>query len=105
MNDWHRTLFDHYAAHYHVLDGKGRERLPEELERLKRDRLPRWIDEVPRTVRVLDWSWRKPHRSVLRLANYARWHVNRWLHRAVYLLNDFDFPRQFDPNLVVLAHK
>lgn len=252
MTDWHRTLFDHYAAHYHAME--KRERLPDDLERLKRDRLPRWIHETPRTARVLDagcaeghwlealrrvgfknltgvdlsaqllemargrlgadarlfnadlcqwvrevpdssfdviffhdvlehlprevtipilrefhrilapggrlqvrvpnlacligqffmaldfthvtpfiefsmlqvleaagferarirfesqaprlfWSWRKPHRAVLRLANYARWQINRWLHRAVYLLNDFDFPRQFDPNLVVLAYK
>lgn len=53
----------------------------------------------------LFWSWQRPHRALLRLANYCRWRLNRALHRAVYLLNDFDFPRQFDPNLVVLARK
>lgn len=48
-----QEIFQHYARHYEAMSG-GIERLPDDLERLKRDRLPPWIDEVPRSARVLD---------------------------------------------------
>lgn len=53
----------------------------------------------------LFWSWQRPHRVLLRLLNRLRWQLNIVVHRAMYILNDFDFPRHYDPNLVVLAHK
>ncbi|MCX8049019.1 MAG: methyltransferase domain-containing protein [Methylohalobius sp.] len=53
----------------------------------------------------LFWSWRKPHRALLRLLNRARWHLNNAVHCSVYLLSDFIRPRVFDPNLVVIARK
>lgn len=53
----------------------------------------------------LFWSWRRPHRALLRLLNRLRWHLNRVVHKAVYLLNDYDMPRCYDIALVALAHK
>ncbi|MBW1669289.1 MAG: hypothetical protein JRJ66_14830 [Deltaproteobacteria bacterium] len=48
-------LFQNYARHYASLEERARgERLPEELERLKRHRLPSWIDEIPKDARILD---------------------------------------------------
>lgn len=54
----------------------------------------------------LFWSWRKPHRAVLRLLNRGRWHLNNGLHRVVFLLSDMHpRPNVFDPNLIALARK
>lgn len=53
----------------------------------------------------LFWSWRKPHRALLRLLNRGRWHLNNAVHRALYALVDFLPPKVFDPNLLVQAHK
>lgn len=55
---------------------------------------------------VLFWSWKKPHRSFLRLLNRARWHLNNGLHRAIYKLSDvFPMPTVFDFNIVMTARK
>jgi 2-polyprenyl-3-methyl-5-hydroxy-6-metoxy-1,4-benzoquinol methylase len=59
MNDPGRELFDNYARHY--LMGEQRERLPDDIERLKRDRLPRWIDEIPKNARILDAGCAEGH--------------------------------------------
>ena len=48
-------LFQNYARHYASMQERGRrELLPYDLIRLKRDRLPRWIDEIPKDARILD---------------------------------------------------
>ncbi len=48
-------LFQNYARHYTLLVERGRSELvPDDLTRLKRDRLPRWIDEIPRDAKILD---------------------------------------------------
>lgn len=47
-----KELFEKYSRHY--LDLAIRERLPDDLEKVKRDRLPRWIDKVPKSARILD---------------------------------------------------
>lgn len=52
MNYQDKELFENYSRHYLGLD--IRERLPDSLERVKRDRLPRWIDEVPKAARIMD---------------------------------------------------
>ncbi len=52
----------------------------------------------------LFWSWRRPHRSMLRLLNRCRWHANNGLHRLIYRLADMrPLPTVFDPNLVIVA--
>lgn len=52
MDDSTKKIFDNYARHY---DAMGEvERLPKDLERLRRDRLPHWIDTVPKQARILD---------------------------------------------------
>lgn len=61
---------------------------------------------LPSQAPRLFWSWRKPHRAVLRVFNRLRWHFNNALHQAVLSLSDMHpRPRVFDPNLVVLARK
>jgi SAM-dependent methyltransferase len=52
MSEADKELFENYSRHYSGLD--IRERLPDDLERVKRDRLPRWIEEVPKAARILD---------------------------------------------------
>jgi len=172
--DWSKELFDNYARHYASMGEV--ERLPDDIDKLRRDRLPAWIDSIPKDARILDagcaqgdlllalsrvgythltgvdlsarycaaidfthvthftefsllqvleaagfaadgttlpsqaprlfWSWRKPHRAVLRVFNRLRWHFNNALHQAVLSLSDMHpRPRVFDPNLVVLARK
>jgi SAM-dependent methyltransferase len=59
MNDSGQELFESYARHYLTLE--QRERLPDDLERLKRDRLPRWIDEIPKNARILDAGCAEGH--------------------------------------------
>ncbi|GAB6068649.1 hypothetical protein JCM13664_19690 [Methylothermus subterraneus] len=56
-------LFQNYARHYAAMgEGRGgRQRLPDDLERLKRDRLPRWIDEIPKEARILDAGCAQGH--------------------------------------------
>ncbi len=51
MNDPAKELFDNYARHYSMGEI---ERLPNDLERLRRDRLPAWIASVPPSARILD---------------------------------------------------
>lgn len=54
----------------------------------------------------LFWSWLNPHRSIFRLLNRLRWHMNNGAHRMVYLLTDMrPRPTVFDPNIVILARK
>jgi SAM-dependent methyltransferase len=59
MSDPNKQLFDNYARHYESM--AVIERLPDDIERLKRDRLPRWIDEVPRNSRILDAGCAQGH--------------------------------------------
>jgi 2-polyprenyl-3-methyl-5-hydroxy-6-metoxy-1,4-benzoquinol methylase len=59
MNDLNREFFDNYTRHYRAME--VRERLPDDLERLKRDRLPRWLDEVPPSARILDAGCAQGH--------------------------------------------
>lgn len=47
-----KDIFDNYARHYASMGVI--ERLPNDLARLKRDRLPDWIDAIPKTARILD---------------------------------------------------
>lgn len=59
-----RVLFQNYARHYSTGEERGGrrvERLPDDLEKLKRDRLPRWIDEIPRDARILDAGCAQGH--------------------------------------------
>jgi SAM-dependent methyltransferase len=58
MSDPNKQLFDNYARHH---EGADSGRLPEDLEKLKRDRLPRWIDEVPRNSCILDAGCAQGH--------------------------------------------
>lgn len=51
-NDPSKELFDNYARHYESTDGI--ERLPDDLQRLRRDRLPAWIESIPKDARILD---------------------------------------------------
>ncbi len=59
MNDVDREIFRNYSRHYQA--GEVRERLPDDLERLKRDRLPRWLNEVPTSARILDVGCAQGH--------------------------------------------
>ena len=66
----------------------------------------------PRSIQLvklaphLFWSWKKPHRAVLRLLNRMRWHFNNYLHKSLFLLWDMHpRPKVFDCNLSVLAKK
>lgn len=60
MNDADKYgLFANYTRHYESM--AVIERLPDDLERVKRDRLPRWIDAVPKDSRVLDAGCAQGH--------------------------------------------
>lgn len=86
----HVTHFTEYAL-LQVLEAAGFD--PERV---------RFESKKPR----LFWSWRAPHRALLRLLNHLRWQLNRGLHRSLYLLTDMHpAPSQFDPNLIALARK
>lgn len=51
-NDPSKELFDNYARHY---ESTGNiKRLPDDLQRLRRDRLPAWIESIPKDARILD---------------------------------------------------
>ena len=52
MNKSDKKIFENYTRHYNEMG--IRSRLPDDLERVKRDRLPRWIDEVPKGASILD---------------------------------------------------
>lgn len=52
MNDPSKALFENYARHYETMGEI--ERLPSDLDRLKRDRLPQWLDSIPQNARILD---------------------------------------------------
>ena len=52
MYDPDKELFENYARHYESMGVI--ERLPADMQKLKRDRLPRWIDTIPRNARILD---------------------------------------------------
>ena len=52
MLDPHRALFDKYSMHYERMAGP--EKLPEDMQQLQRDRLPPWLDAIPRNARLLD---------------------------------------------------
>ncbi len=57
-------LFQNYARHYSTGEARGGrrvERLPNDLERLKRDRLPRWIEEIPKDSWILDAGCAQGH--------------------------------------------
>jgi len=59
-------------------------------------------DQSPR----LFWSWHRPHRSIFRLLNRIRWHLNNGVHRVIYLLADMHpRPTVFDRTLVMIARK
>lgn len=53
----------------------------------------------------LFWSWKRPHRPLLRLLNRLRWHINNTLHAGCYLLSDFIRPKILDPYLLMVARK
>lgn len=59
MSDPRHELFGHYDRHYRSI--AFRDRLPDDLERLKRDRLPAWIDTFPKNARVLDVGCAEGH--------------------------------------------
>lgn len=61
MTDPSHELLQNYDRHYSAMEPKGRERLPLEIERIKRDRLPVWIDEIPKTARILDAGCAQGH--------------------------------------------
>ena len=53
--DHSHELFQNYARHYASMQERWRrELLPGDLTRLKRDRLPRWIDEIHKDAKILD---------------------------------------------------
>ncbi|GAB6049864.1 hypothetical protein JCM16106_07080 [Hydrogenophilus islandicus] len=57
-------LFQNYARHYKTGEERGGrrvDRVPDDLERLKRDRLPPWIDEIPKNARILDAGCAQGH--------------------------------------------
>ncbi len=45
--------FDNYARHYAVMN-KGIDRLPQDIEKLRRDRIPRCMTGIPLNSRILD---------------------------------------------------
>lgn len=47
-----RHLFDSYTSHYDRMT--VRERLPNDIEKLRRDRLPHWLHQVPLEARIID---------------------------------------------------
>lgn len=62
--------------------------------------------EFVRHPPMLFWSGRHPARAVLRLLNRLRWHLNQWLHRAIYVLSDVHpAPRVFEAEIEALAVK
>lgn len=57
-------LFQNYSRHYATgaeRGGRRVDRLPDDWGRLKRDRLPRWIDEIPKDARILDAGCAQGH--------------------------------------------
>ncbi len=54
-----KVIFELYSEHYRTME--WRERLPNDLTRLKRDRLPPWIEEVPKDARILDAGCAEGH--------------------------------------------
>jgi len=61
-----------------------------------------FISQAPR----LFWSWRNPHKALLRMLNRIRWHINHFVHWIIYyVLLDFPYAHIFDPSLVVVAKK
>jgi 2-polyprenyl-3-methyl-5-hydroxy-6-metoxy-1,4-benzoquinol methylase len=89
-NDFtHITHFSEFSL-LQVMEAAGFD--PEKIE---------FQSQAPR----LFWSWSAPYRAVFRLLNHGRWHLNRLLHKALYLLVDFPPPSQFDPNLIAVARK
>lgn len=71
MKDLNQALFSQYARHYDSM--ARRERLPEDLEKLKRDRLPPWLSEIPRDARILDLGCAQGHLlEALRRVGYTR---------------------------------
>lgn len=47
-----KELFDNYARHYATMGVV--ERLPDDIDKLRRDRLPAWLDAVPKDAHILD---------------------------------------------------
>ncbi|MGQ9797628.1 class I SAM-dependent methyltransferase [Desulfosoma sp.] len=71
MKDLNHALFSQYARQYHSM--ARHERLPEDLEKLKRDRLPPWLSESPRDARILDLGCAQGHfLEALRRVGYTR---------------------------------
>lgn len=55
-------LYNNYSRHYTTMESRGRGvRLPDDLAKLKRDRLPRWIDDISKTLRILDAGCAEGH--------------------------------------------
>lgn len=59
MNQQFKELIDHYGAHYERMTEV--ERLPDDLSRLRLDRLPRWLDEISLESCILDLGCGKGH--------------------------------------------
>lgn len=53
MKSTDQHAFDNYTRHYEVMN-KGIDRLPQDIEKLRRDRLPRCIAGVPFNSKILD---------------------------------------------------
>lgn len=55
-------IFQNYGRHYASMEERGHsQRLPDDLKRLKRDRLPPWIDEIPKEACILDAGCAQGH--------------------------------------------
>lgn len=62
MHDPSKELFENYGAFYERSQSDRQvERLPAELEKLRRDRLPQWIDNFPLNARILDAGCAQGH--------------------------------------------
>lgn len=70
MKDFSHEVFARYARHY---DGMAyRDRLTDDLEKLKRDRLPPWLPEIPKDARMLDLGCAQGHLlEALRRVGYS----------------------------------
>jgi 2-polyprenyl-3-methyl-5-hydroxy-6-metoxy-1,4-benzoquinol methylase len=67
------NIFDHYDRHYSLTESV--DRLPNDLERLKRDRIPRCLAGVSKETRILDAGCAQGHLlAALQRVGYASLH-------------------------------
>ncbi len=60
MKDVAKKIFDNYARHYEM-GSAGIERLPKDMDRLRRDRVPHCMKQIPKDAHVLDMGCAQGH--------------------------------------------